>query len=61
MPRKSPKLLTKDQDQLLRLELLRLASELQPITVRGLYTKQSFQPCSISSPRTVSAAQPITT
>ena len=37
MPRKSPKLLTKDQDQLLRLELLRLASELQPITVRGLY------------------------
>lgn len=37
MARKSPKLLTREQDQLLRLELLRLAAELQPITVRGLY------------------------
>ena len=37
MPRKSPKLLTKDQDALLRSELVRLAAELHPITVRGLY------------------------
>ena len=37
VPRKSPKLLTRDQDTLLRAELLRLADELQPITVRGLY------------------------
>ena len=37
MPRKSPKLLTRDQDLLLRSELYRLAAELQPITVRGLY------------------------
>lgn len=37
MPRKSPKLLSRDQDQLLRLEMLRIAADLQPITVRGLY------------------------
>ena len=37
MPRKSPTLLSRDQDALLRFELLRLAAELQPITVRGLY------------------------
>ena len=37
MPRKSPTLLSRDQDALLRSELLRLAAELQPITVRGLY------------------------
>ena len=37
MPRKSPKLLSREQDTLLRSELLRLAAELQPITVRGLY------------------------
>lgn len=37
MKRKSPKLLTREQDQLLKAELVRLAAELQPITVRGLY------------------------
>ena len=37
MPRESPTLLTRDQDALLKSELLRLAAELQPITVRGLY------------------------
>ena len=37
LKRKSPKLLTREQDALLRSELLRLAAELQPITVRGLY------------------------
>lgn len=37
MPRKSPKLLSREQDTLLRSELLRLAAELHPITVRGLY------------------------
>lgn len=37
MSRKSPKLLSRDQDALLRSELVRLAAELHPITVRGLY------------------------
>lgn len=37
LKRKSPKLLCREQDTFLRLELLRLAAELQPITVRGLY------------------------
>ncbi|WP_115120522.1 hypothetical protein [Synechococcus sp. UW105] len=37
MSRKPPKLLSHDQDALLRSELVRLASELHPITVRGLY------------------------
>ena len=37
MSRKSPKFLSREQDALLRTELLRLTAELHPITVRGLY------------------------
>lgn len=40
--RRSPLLLTKDQDALLRSELIRLAIELAPTTVRGLYYQAVF-------------------
>ncbi|WP_152562306.1 MULTISPECIES: hypothetical protein [unclassified Prochlorococcus] len=39
MSRKSPKFLSREQDALLRTELLRLTAELHPITVRGLYSQ----------------------